>query len=134
MAERKRGKQNNVASRWEHVVGALGALLVAATIGYLALDAKNDDESPPDLVVSAARIIQGESGYIVEIEVDNRGTETAAAVLVRGELKQGDAVIEDAEATLDYVPGHSRRPAGLVFTNDPASYTLHLRTVGFDVP
>lgn len=136
MTQMPKGRSRTKSSRaslWEYVVGALGALLVTATIFYLALDARSA-ESPPDLVVVAERISRGESGYIVEIEVENRGTETAATVLVLGELRQGDAVVEGAEASLDYVPGNSNRPAGLVFTLDPTAYRLVLRAVGFDLP
>ena len=134
MADRKKKQPANKASRWEYLLGAIGALLVSATVIYLALDAKNDPSTPPDLVVTATRIAPGTATYVVEVSVENSGSETAAAVLIRGELKQGDAVVEDAEATLDYVPGHSRRQAGLVFTRNPAQYRMELRAVGYDVP
>ena len=134
MADRKKKQPANQASRWEYVLGAIGAVLVAATMVYLAFDAKNDPRTPPDLIVTATRVVPGSATYVVEVSVENRGSETAAAVLIRGELRQGDAVVEDAEATLDYVPGHSTRHAGLVFTRNPAQFQMELRAIGYDVP
>lgn len=134
MADRKQKAGKGNASRWEYVTGAIGALLVAATIVYLALDAKQDPGTPPDLVPTAGRILQQTSSFLVELNVENRGSRTAASVLIRGELKQGDSVIEDAETTIDYVPGHSVRRAGLVFTRDPRQHQLEMRAIGYDVP
>ncbi len=111
-----------------------GLLLVLAMLGVLTYEALGAGESPPDIAnrVVAVRPVTG--GYLVQVEVRNRGDETTAGLTVEGTLKQGERDVETSEATLDYVPGRSTREAGLFFTEDPQLYQFELRALGYQKP
>ena len=118
----------------EWVVAAIGALLVAGTIGYLVTQALWRDRTPPDvrLVAEPARELQG--GWLVRFHAFNHGGEPAAEILVEGELRGPDGSVETAEATLDYLPPGSQREGGLVFSSDPRRFELALRVKGYAKP
>lgn len=46
----------------------------------------------------------------------------------------GGEVVEEGEATVDYVPSSSERRGGLVFTRDPRRHELTLRVKGWAEP
>ncbi|MFO7322165.1 MAG: TIGR02588 family protein [Chloroflexota bacterium] len=118
----------------EWAVAMLGAGLVIATLGYLLLLGIGHGQSPPDLQITVQAYTAVESGYLIEFEVFNRGYQPAAQVTVQGSLRAGDIEIETSETTLDYVPSQSWRGGGLYFANDPRSYTLVLRPLGYQRP
>ena len=120
-------------SRWEFAVGALGALLVIATVAFLAWQAATDDGSPPDIVVRVDSISPATDGWRVELTARNLGGTTAAQVLVEGELRAPGAEPEKGEVMIDYIPGRSERRAGLLFRGDPRR-GLDLRARGYDLP
>jgi uncharacterized protein (TIGR02588 family) len=120
------------ATEW--VVAAIGAALVAATIGYLVFLALSRDEAPPDVQVVAGSVHALQNGYVVEFRAINAGAKAAAELLVEGELAGPDGPIETAEATIDYLPPRSEREGGLIFSRDPRKYELHLRARGYVDP
>lgn len=120
-------------SPWEWVVGALGALLVAATVSFMAYEALARERTPPDLVIQVDSVSRTTGGWRVEIIARNRGTTTAARVLVEGRLRGGGEP-ETAEVTIDYVPGRGERAAGMIFTRDPRAGSLELRARSYDLP
>jgi uncharacterized protein (TIGR02588 family) len=89
----------------EWLVAGFGVLVVLATVGFLGYEAVLGGETPPDIVnrVTAMRPTPG--GYLVQVEVRNRGGETTAALTLEGTLKEGGRELETSEVTLDYVPG-----------------------------
>ena len=117
----------------EWAVAALGLLLVLGTVAFLAMDAARGHDQPPDLVVRADTVMALGGGWLVRFTAENRGRETAAAVGVVGELRDG-AGVESSRATLDYVPGRSTREGGLVFRRDPRRGGLELRVEGWRAP
>jgi uncharacterized protein (TIGR02588 family) len=118
----------------EWVVAGLGALLVAGTIGYLVLQALGRDQSPPDIEVTTLREVALEHGHLVEFRAVNRGGETAAQLMVQGELAGAHGPVETAEATLDYLPPGSQREGGLLFSRDPREFKLRLRATSYVRP
>lgn len=120
--------------RSEWVAAGFGLLIVLAVLGVLGYQALGAGESPPDIVnrVVALRPVSG--GYLVQVEVRNRGGETTAGLTLEGTLKEGERDLETSEATLDYVPGRSTREAGLFFTENPQRYRLELRALGYQEP
>jgi uncharacterized protein (TIGR02588 family) len=120
------------ATEW--VVAALGAVLVAGTIGYLVWLALSRDQTPPDVRVVAGEVLALRHGFLVEFEAVNAGGSAAAELLVEGELEGPDGVIETAEATIDYLPPRSVREGGLLFSRDPRAQTLRLRAKGYVEP
>jgi uncharacterized protein (TIGR02588 family) len=118
----------------EWLVFAVGALLVSATVGYLAYDALAVTPSPPKLEVRLGDPVATPGGFSVPVVVRNRGTKAAETVLVRVEKKASDGQTEKAELTLDFVPGDASRHGAVIFTGDPASAELSAQPVSFQQP
>jgi uncharacterized protein (TIGR02588 family) len=118
----------------EWAAAALGLLLLAGAIGFLVRQAFVADEAPGPiaLVVKQVRPLGG--GFLVELEARNGGDLTYAELEVEGRLRASNGVEERASATLDYLPGRSRREAGLFFRADPSRGELVLAPKGFRRP
>jgi uncharacterized protein (TIGR02588 family) len=114
--------------------GALGALVVGATLGFLGWSALTDAGRPPDLALELGSPVANGAAWHAPFVAVNRGDRTAAAVKVLGELKLDGRVVETSEADLDYVPARSRREGGLFFSRDPADFELTLRATGYAAP
>lgn len=125
-------------SGWEWLTAALGLVLVLGAVTVLVLHAVRGGDAPPDLVVRVERVVPVGAGYVAEFEVENRGTETAAAVTVRGEVAApaggAEGAAETSETQLDHVPGRSVRRGGLLFTRDPRTAPLRVRATGYTEP
>ncbi len=122
------------ARRPEFVIGVLGIMLVAAFVGLLVFEAVAENEPLPRLQVSVRDVDDSAADYRVEVTVENSGDETAAGVLVTGTLTQNDKTIEEASATVSFVPAGSTRQAMLLFDRDPREYELDVRPLGFELP
>ena len=118
----------------EWVVGALGAFLLAGTIGFLVWHALGRDDAPPDVRVAVAGVLELQNGYVVQFRATNQGGSAAAQLLIEGELTGPDGPIETSEATLDYLPPRSDREGGLFFARDPRGLDLRLRAKGYAKP
>ncbi len=112
-------------------IGLVLTLFVLAVIGWEALNA---DSRPPELEVTRLQISSSSAGHLVQVRVENRGGRPAAQVAIEGELVRPGAPPETAEATLDYVPDHSTREGGLIFSGDPRQGQLTLRAKGYVDP
>ena len=118
----------------EWAIAALGGALTCFLIGYLIYIGLAQPAGMPTLVTKASAAQPTVGGSLIEVRVRNDGDGTAAGVIVSGELRDGDKVVEDAEATIDYVPQQSERTVLLQFTEDPARYQLKVRVRGFSEP
>ncbi|WP_083656246.1 hypothetical protein [Mongoliimonas terrestris] len=118
----------------EWAVAALGAAILAGVIGYLAHDGLTGSGAPPDLSVRVVSTLPAKAGHHVQVLVLNDGQSPAAAVDVVGELRDGETVVEEASTTVDYLPQNSEKPAGLMFTEDPAAFRLVVRAAGYTAP
>ena len=118
----------------EWIVAALGAALVAGTIGYLVWLAASRDEAPPDVRVVEAGVVAVQDGWLVRFRAANAGGQAAAELLVEGELVGPDGALETSEATIDYLPPRSEREGGLLFERDPRAHELRLRAKGYVRP
>ncbi|HEX2139074.1 MAG TPA: TIGR02588 family protein [Woeseiaceae bacterium] len=118
----------------QYLVASLGLVIVLATMGYLAYAALFGDGTPPSLQLSVSRIEQTGSGYRVLFTAKNSGAETAAAVHLEARLLRDGGPVEEARATLDYVPGHSETKGGFAFENDPRQGELRLEVSGYELP
>jgi uncharacterized protein (TIGR02588 family) len=119
----------------EWLSAALGLVIIAAMLGFLVLEAARQRERlPPSMNVVPVGLVSNPGRYLVEVEVTNAAHKTGASVQIEGVLKEGETDVETSSATLAYVPGESRRRAGLLFTRDPRSYQLELRVTGYELP
>ncbi len=107
--------------------GLLLLLALLAIIGRGALAGGQDNV--PLLVATVERVVATPAGHVVEIEVANRSSVTAASVQV-----EGIAGGETSTATIDYVPARSSASGGLLFTRDPTAGGMRLRVTGYELP
>lgn len=121
-------------STLEWAVAGFGALLLVAVVGYLGVQALDDRVGPPAITLAAAPALRSGDGWVVKVTVRNDGFTTAAGLGIEGTLMEGEQVVEEAGATLDYVPKQSEEKAGLVFSENPARYRLELRARGYAEP
>ncbi|MGI8605384.1 MAG: TIGR02588 family protein [Verrucomicrobiales bacterium] len=117
----------------EWVIGGIGLLIVASTIGFMIYDAVAGDRSPPDLTVEVETISMRRNGYLVSFRAANEGGQTAAEVLIEGTLSSTDST-EKSEVVLEFVPPRSERRGGLLFQGDPHRGQLQLRAAGYREP
>ena len=128
-------RRGSGARVWENAVAALGALLVAGTLGYVGWHALTETATPPALAVRVTSMApQAGAGYLVTFTVANGGDAAAAGVRVVGELWHDRDLLETGEAVLDYVPAHSASRGGLVFGRDPRQHALAVRATGWVEP
>lgn len=119
----------------EWIAAAIGLLLTLAVLGALGWESlKGSGNSTPVVETSINAITPTPVGYVVEVELHNRASVTAAAVEVEGELTKADGTVATSTTTVDYVPGDSRRKAGLFFKDDPRRHRLEVRALGFAEP
>ena len=130
MAEKQSG-----TSTLEWIAAATGALIAIALMAVIGWDAVTGPAAaPPAIVLEAGRVVPTRAGFVVEVEARNLSDSTAASVQIEGRVAAGAGASETSWATIDYVPGHARRRAGLFFTSDPRGRPLELRAVGYQEP
>ncbi len=119
---------------WEWLVAAVGLILVIGSIGLTLYRAVIEKTTPPILEFSVDSIQPTANGYLVKFQVRNTGNQTAAALTIEGELKNGEESAETSTATLAYAPANSVRRGGLFFTKNPQNVDLQIRATGYEEP
>ncbi len=123
------------APHWlEWATGILSTLIVLSMIGWIAAQAIWQPKTAPEFRSEISAIRPGKSGYLVEFQMFNDGTSTAAAVEVYGELMEGDRPAEVARAVFDYIPGRSSTRGGFLFAQNPEGRQVRIRPVGYTEP
>lgn len=118
----------------EWAVFALSAILVAATVGYLAWDAVRGEDSPPLLSVEIGKPEPHAGSWLVPVKVRNDGHRTAEGVRVEVTLEAPGAAPERADFDIAFVPRQSEREGWVSFRNDPSRGRLTGRAVGYEKP
>jgi uncharacterized protein (TIGR02588 family) len=118
----------------EWLVAAIGALLVAGTIGYLSWQALSRDQTSPDVRIVSEPPLALQGGWLVRFRAINHGGEPVAELLVEGELRDSRGSIETAQAILDFLAPGSEAAGGLFFSRDPGELELRLRAKGYARP
>ncbi len=118
----------------EWLTGLASAALIATLIGYVGWNAATEEMEPPEFAIEATGMERVGGGYRITFDIENRANSTAAAVIVRGELKRGDESVESVDVSFDYVPGESQSSGAILFMTDPGSAQLTLRAVGYADP
>lgn len=139
MAEKSETKEKNQEDKketpfWEWVIAAVGLILVAGAIGFTFYRAVTEKNTAPTLQVTYDAPVPNGDGYLVKFHIKNSGNQTAAAVAVEGELKNGNESVETSTATLTYAPANSERHGGLYFSKNPQLYALQVRVAGYEEP
>ncbi|HMP62330.1 MAG TPA: hypothetical protein PKA17_04430 [Phenylobacterium sp.] len=115
-------------------VALAGLVVVAGAVIYLLAYAALGAQGPP--LMSLAKVSAAPMGeaYALRFEARNDGGATAANVQLSAELTLDGAVVERAQATLDYLPRNGRREGAFVFTRDPQAYEVRLRIESYAEP
>lgn len=132
--DRQEKQESPAKRRPEAIAASIGAALALATIGVIVWDGIADAGRPALITLNAGAVHEHAQGFVVEIVAKNSGDETAAELLVEGELRQGSETLETSEATFDYVPSRSSRRGALYFSADPREHELELRPKGYREP
>lgn len=119
---------------WSWLASAIGLVLVIGSSGFMINQIIVAKHAPPEFTIRAQPPIKVSNGYLIRIQIQNIGDEVAAALLVEGELKKGEKTIESSSATIDYLPSHSQRNAGLIFSQDPSSFEVKLQAKSYVQP
>lgn len=134
-SEKQGRKRSSQPPLLEWISAGVGLLLTLAVLGALTWEGlAGSNGTPPAVEATISRITPVRAGYVVEIELRNRSSATAAAVEIEGELTRSDGTTATSTATVDYVPGESTRNAGLFFEDDPRRHRVEVRALGFAEP
>lgn len=119
----------------EWVSFGFAAAILTSVIGltsYLWLGEQN--QQPPDLVVTSSQQIQESSGqFAVPFSVTNRGGETAEAVQIIAALKI-NGVEETGEQQINFLSSGETARGAFVFSRDPRRGDLSLRVASYKLP
>ncbi|SEL98037.1 TIGR02588 family protein [Blastococcus sp. DSM 46786] len=118
----------------EYALGALGGLLVLVLLGFLVQQVVTGRGSAPELAVTVTAVEPRGDGWAVAFRVENSGGRTAEQLEVSGSLTRGGREVEQASATIAYVPPDSRRSGALLFSEDPRDGRLEVRPAGYASP
>ena len=111
-------------------MATLGAVLLLGSLGIVIEGALGPQSSAfVDVTETDRAVIGGRTR--VQVEAVNRGDVTASAVTIQGTWPTGQSA---ATATLDYVPGRSRKAATLTFAGDIGTAPLKLEATGWIDP
>lgn len=134
-ADRQERRQRSETSALEWIAAAIGGLILLGMLGLIGAQALEPAvDEPPQIHVRAGPIQRAGDHYLVEVTATNPSGQAAGSVEIEGELKQGEEAVETSGATIAFVPGHSEREAGLLFTRDPRGLTLEVRAKGYELP
>lgn len=123
------------ASPLEWIAAGIGALVLLAMLGLIGVQAlRPAEKEPPRLEVRPGALVSARGQHVVTVEVVNDSPQAAGSVEIEGVLKRGEEELETSSASLAFVPGHSKRSAGLIFTKDPRTLTLEVRATGYEEP
>lgn len=127
MARRGGKTQATPALEWIAAgFGALVAIVILGTIGWQALDGR--DDPVPLLAVRIESVTTAGQDHVATVAVSNASSRTAAAVHVEGKVGE-----ETSSAVIDYVPGHGEAKAALIFA-DPSPGPIAVRVTGYEHP
>jgi uncharacterized protein (TIGR02588 family) len=118
----------------EWIVFAVSLVLVAGTVGLLAWDAVQGEDSPAALSIELGRPEPREGTWAVPVTVRNRGDMTAENVNVEVTLETPGAAPETAEFEAAFVPRQSKREGWVTFRSDPSRGKLSGRAAGYSTP
>jgi uncharacterized protein (TIGR02588 family) len=119
----------------ETALGLLGTLAVVAIVLYLLLAGPRHDAGQPRIVVDLAPAAQGVGGiWVVPFTATNGSDAPAQQIQLEATLRQGERILQQSLASIDFLGGHSSAEGGFVFSQDPGGAELTARVQGFARP
>lgn len=133
MAKRPSTSERTPALEW--IAAGIGLVLTLSVLAILSREAFSGQRGEPPMIgVTVERIVERDGQYLVEVKAANRTGAPASHVEIEGELTGEGGAPVIGTATIDYVPGHSSRTAGLFFARDPRLGSLEVRALGYEEP
>lgn len=118
----------------EELFTVFSVLLIISVCGYLGFQSFGIPTPPVFSVETSYPLPRGDL-IAVEVYVKNSGEEAAKAVHVTAEMTGNNSQPVDAEATLDWLPGNSKRRVTMVFPGDVVTTTLpNVKIKGYEQP
>ena len=118
----------------EWIVFAVSLVLVAGTVGFLAWDAVQGEDSPAALSVEIGLPEPRGGAWAVPVTVRNRGDATSEGVKVEVILEAPGSAPEGAGFEAAFVPRRSQREGWVMFRSDPSRGRLSGRVAGYETP
>jgi uncharacterized protein (TIGR02588 family) len=118
----------------EWILGAIGALLFLAAVTYLTIEGSRGEDRPAEITFTVEEVLPAGDGFLVRYSAHNQGTQTLAELHLKAEIIAGTTVMDEAQSTLDFLPGHSSRSGGFYLQEDPSRYRLEIRAEGYRKP
>ncbi len=133
VAKPKQAEVSRLDRLLQIMMALLGLVLILGSLGVVVHGALTANDPAQVGVVEKGRFRSG-NGTVVQVEVVNRGDFTAASVEIEGVLEVPGQPEQTASVTIDYLSGHSRRTAALLFEGDARGGTLILGAKGWATP
>lgn len=94
-----------------------GLTVVLALIGFLIYQISKRENTPPELHIQSYHDPSMDH-YAFELEVENKGEQSAEEVQIKLSLYQEGEAMEDGTVSMRYVPVKSKETAWIVFHTD----------------
>ena len=107
---------------------------MAGSVGFMLYQHFAEDGTPPLVAIEVQSVVPSGDGYVVTIDVTNRGSAVASGLVIEGVLNDTSTAVETSTITIDYVPSGSHRQAGLYFTRDPGRFNPQILPKGYVDP
>lgn len=133
MSDTEAGEGRHFANRLERAVAGISLLLLVAVIGYLVWEGVAQNE-PPTFEWRTSDVRAVASDHHVWLEITNVGGSSARNLDLRAEVRGGDTLVAEADASLDWLPTSSSRQAVVILPVDPREHTLEVVFVGYELP
>lgn len=110
------------------------SLLLLATLSVYLVYRSFAPDSPPSFKVELGLTEKRGDFQGIEVTVVNIGDDAARSVQVIGEAIGADGNPVESQATLDWLPGDSKRKVTLIFPADANTTTAEVRVAGYEEP
>lgn len=118
-------------AEWTTLAASCAVLLVVIVL--VAAQMSSSRTPPAPVVAVTGQPTEVGSLHHVEVQVSNRGDQTAANVQISASLTiDGEETM--ADQTIDFLAGHDHEDLVFVFEDDPADGDLTITVSGFSVP
>lgn len=128
---REAGGKGRTVTEWTTL--AVSALVLLLVIGAVVLELRGEREPATPVATVVGEPERRADRWFVEVEVVNRGDETAAEVQVTASLAVEGEVAE-ADQVVDFLAGGATEHLTFAFDRDPAEGELSVQVAGFADP
>lgn len=117
----------------EWVVLVISGGVVLFTFGYLIYEMTQEEQTPPDIVISYGKMEHRDGYYAIPIEAVNNGAKTAEDVRI--EISTGEGTSKQtAIVNFPYLAGKSTVMGWATFSVMPTSQSIMVHILGYGTP